>query len=68
MSEYVIEPFYKRNAKDLVNVLFDKRFLNDALTRESIDWLEEYFALIIQQQAESAAKCALLTAKFREKA
>lgn len=53
-----IQPCYQRQAKDLVNLLFDKRFLADDLTRESIQWLEEYMALIISQTAESSARCA----------
>ena len=60
------EEFYQRKAKDLVSLLFDKRFLNDDLSRESIDWLEDYLGFVFQSEAEMAAKCAVLTASLRD--
>jgi len=67
MSDIEVDGYYKRQAKDLTNMLFDKGFLNNDLSRESIDWLEDYLGFILQSQCDSAAKIALLTAKFREK-
>ncbi len=67
MTETVVEEYYKRQAKDLVNLLFDRRFLNDELSYESIDWLEDYLGFIMQSQSQSAAKSALLIAKMRDK-
>jgi hypothetical protein len=67
MSDIEIEEYYKREAKDLVDMLFDKRFLNDELSRESINWLEDYLGFILQTKCEMSAKCALLTAKMRDK-
>ena len=55
---------YNRQAKDLVNLLFDKRFLADDLTRESIQWLENYLALILSQTSESATSCERLLRKI----
>ena len=68
MSDIETEPFYQKQAKDLTNVLFDKRFLNDQLSRESIDWLEDYLGFVIQSAAQSAVKCAVLVANMRDKA
>lgn len=59
-----IDPAYQNRAKDFVNLLFDKRFLADDLTRESTQWLEDYVALIMSQIGESSAKCALLLQKI----
>ena len=67
MSEVIVDDYYKRQAKDLINTLFDKRFLNDELSRESIDWLEEFMGLYFQQISQSSAKLALLSAKLRDK-
>ena len=67
MSEIIVEEFYKRKAKDLVNLLFDKRFLNDDLSRDSIDWLEDFMGFTLQSEASMSAKCAVLTAKMRDK-
>ena len=66
-DDYKVDDFYKRQAKDLTNLLFDKQFLNDDLTRESIDWLEDYLGFTLQSQCKMAAKCAMLTASLRDK-
>lgn len=65
MSEQV-EPFYQARAKDVTNMLFDKRFLRDDLDRESLNRLEDFLGYCFQSQAESAVKCAELKAKFRD--
>lgn len=68
MSDKVkVDEYYQREAKDLVNLLFDKRFLNDDLSREAIDWLEDYVGFVLQSRCEMAAKTAVLTAKLRDK-
>lgn len=67
MTDTEIDVYYKRQAKDLVDLLFDRRFLNDELSRESINWLEDYIGFLMQSQSNTAAKCALLTAKMRDK-
>ena len=65
MTEIKVEEYYKKQAKDLTNLLFDKGFLNNELTRESIDWLEDYIGFIIQSQCQTAAKVAVLIAKLK---
>ena len=65
MSEIIVEEYYKRRAKDLTNMLFDKGFLNSELTRESIDWLEDYIGFLFQSRSELAAKSAILIAKLK---
>jgi len=62
-----VSEYYKRQAKDLTNLLFDKRFLNDELSRESIDWLEDYIGFLFESQSNMSAKCAVLTASLRNK-
>jgi hypothetical protein len=62
-----VEPYYQRQAKDLTNMLFDKRFLADDLSREATDWLEDYLGFVMQSQCQSAVKAALLSKKVREK-
>jgi len=67
LSESIsVDEFYKRKAKDLTNLLFDKGFLAKDLTRESIDWLEDYLGFTLQSEAQMSAKAALLTKKARE--
>ena len=62
-----VDEFHKRQAKELVNLLHDKRFLNDDLSREAMDWLEEFLAFTVQSRVEIAVKCAALTASLRDK-
>lgn len=65
MSEKV-DPFYARRAKEIVDMLFDKRFLNDDLDRDTVNRLQDFFGFCFQSQAESAVKTAELAAKFRD--
>ena len=65
MSEITVDPYYQRQAKDLTTMLFDKGFLNAELSRDAIDWLEDYMGFVLQSSAQSAAKSAVLTAKLR---
>ncbi len=55
-QDVIIEPYYQRQAKDLTNLLFDKEFLAKDLSRESMDWLEDYLGYILQSQVQSAIK------------
>lgn len=59
------DEYYMARAKDLTNLLFNKGFLNDKLTRESIDWLEDFLGFTLQSHCDMAAKCAVLTAKTK---
>lgn len=60
-----VEVFYKRQANDLTNLLYDKGFLADNLAREAIDSLEEYIGFLFQSDNERTVKCMELTQKFK---
>jgi len=62
-----IEEYYMKQAKELTSLLFDRRFLNDDLSRESIDWLEDYLGFVFQSQVNSAVKASQLLARLRSK-
>jgi len=62
-----VEKYYKREAKELADMLFDKGFLNEDLTRDSVVWLEDYLGFLFQVKTESAVKCALLTKSLKER-
>jgi len=66
MAEIEVDRYYKRQAKDLVDLLFDKRFLADDLSREATEWLEDYIGFLLQSYCQTAAKAATLTKKLRE--
>jgi hypothetical protein len=60
-----VDEFYKKEAKDLINVLFDKNFLNPELTRESIDWLEDYMGFCFQCRVDMAVRADQLLARLK---
>ena len=64
--EIEVEKYYKRQAKDLTDMMHDKGFLDQDLTRESVNWLEDYIGFILQTQCQSAAKVATLIARKKE--
>ena len=67
MSDIKVEKYYQIKAKELTNMLFDKGYLNEDLTRESIDWLEDFIGFILQSNCEISAKVAVLTKRLRDK-
>ena len=66
MSEKEIDKHYRIRAKEITNMLFDKGFLADDLTRESIDRLEDFLGYILQSNAEMAENCALLLKSWQQ--
>lgn len=67
MADAKVDKYYKREAKELITLLFDKRFLNDDLSRDAVDWLEDYMGFLFQSKCEMSAKTAVLTASMRDK-
>lgn len=55
-KEIPVEEYYKREAKKLTDLLFNKGFLDKDLSRQSINWLEDFLGYIMQTQVESAVK------------
>lgn len=66
-EEDKIEPYYKNEAKKLTDLMFNNNFLNPELSRQSIDWLEDFIGYILQSQAESAKKVAEFTHRWEAK-
>ncbi len=67
MSDIKVDKYYKHQAKELTDMLFDKGFLNDSLARESINWLEDFIGFTLQSRCEMAVKGAMLIASLRAK-
>lgn len=66
MSDIEVDKYYKREAKELIEFLFDRRFLNDNLSKTAIDVLEDYVGFLFQSRCEMSAKAAVLTASMRD--
>ena len=60
-----VEPYYRKHAKELIDVLHDKDFLNPTLSREGERWLEDYVGFILQSRCQMEAKSAVLTNKLK---
>ena len=65
MRELEVEKYYKRLAKDMTDMLFDKDFLNKEITRKSIDKLENYIGFMFQSTCQSAVQAAELLASLK---
>jgi len=61
-----VDGYYQRIARDYIDVLHDKRLLNDDLSREALDIMEDYVAYVFQSIADSTKRMVELTAKFRD--
>jgi hypothetical protein len=61
-----VQDYYKHKAKDLTDMLFDKGFLAEDLSRKSIDWLEDYLGFILQSEYQMAEKGVLLSKSIRD--
>ncbi len=62
-----VKPYYAKQAKEHVDMLFDKGFLNSQLTRGSIDWLEDFVGFLFQSQCESAVMSSQLLTSLKGK-
>ena len=60
-----IEPYYRRQGKQLVDCLFDKGILSESLSRDGMDAIEELLAYYLQSASETAARTATLTKKYK---
>ena len=60
-----VEPYYLRQGKDVVDVLFEKRFLDNDLVREALTDMEEYIGFIIQSCVETGVRADRLMRKVR---
>ena len=67
MSEPIkIEPYYQAQAKQLVDCLFDKGLLSETLNRDGMEAIEELLAFYLQTGADTAARCAGMTKKYKQ--
>lgn len=61
-----IEPYYRGQAKQLIDTLFDLGLLSASMSRGGIDGVEDLVALYFQQIADSARRCAGFTKKYKK--
>jgi len=67
MTEEPVEPYYLKQAKELVDWLFDESVLNPNLTRTNLAFLDEYIGFLFESNAKMAGKCALATERMKQR-
>lgn len=53
-----IETFYQRQAKEIIDSMFDCKVFNEKMTRDDIQGFEDLIAFYLQSGAKSAKKMA----------
>lgn len=61
-----IDPYYMKQSKHIVDMLFDKGFLAKDCSRDDMDAVEEFLGFMLHSHCEIAARAALLTKKAKE--
>ena len=62
-----IDGYYQTQAKYVVDMLFDKGFLDKDVSRDDMDAIEEFIGYMFQTYSEMAANIAVLTKKGKDK-
>ena len=60
-----IEPYYQNRAKEFVDMLFDKGYFREDVSRNGMDDVEEFLAYLFKSYCESSVKTALLTKRIK---
>lgn len=56
MEKENIEPFYRNEAKRIIDTMFEAKLFNDKVTRDDMRGFEELIAYYFQSHVESARK------------
>lgn len=67
MSKTEIDPYYKREARELVDFFYDKGFINPEIPRRTLEAVEDYIAFLFQSKAEASSKTALIMEQLKER-
>lgn len=66
MKDEKIEQFYQIRAKEIIDLLFDKNYFREDVSRDDMQGIEDFLAWSFKTQCESAVKCAELSKRARE--
>ena len=55
-----VEPFYQIRAKEIIDMLFDKGYFREDVSRNGMDEVENFLAWTLKVQCDMAVRCALL--------
>ncbi len=62
-----VDPYYMARGKEVVDMLYDKKYLDNEIARDSMAELDEFIGFVFQMYADSAVKADRLTRKMRGK-
>lgn len=60
-----IEGYYQARAKEVVDMLFDKGYFREDVSRDGMKDVEDFIAWDFQTQCESAKRITLLTKRIK---
>lgn len=60
-----VEKKYKKDAREIIDLMYDKGFIDKDCSRESMRVLEEYLAYVLQSNVDSAIRSHDLIKKLR---
>ncbi len=66
-EEKKTEEYYQIRAKEVVDVLFDKKFFREDVNRDDMQAVEDFVAYNFQSHAELAVKCAMIMKGAKER-
>lgn len=61
------EQYFKTDAKQLVDILFDRKLFIDGLTRDDLNGIEELLQYIMQSRFDSYLRAEKLFSKIKNK-
>ena len=65
MKKNKIEKHYRHQARDIVDLLHDSKFINEDVTRQQMRVIQDYIAYIIQSSANRAVRLKEFTREVR---
>jgi len=65
--EEKVEGYYQIRAKELIDLLFDKKYFREDVSRDDMQGIEDFLAWTLQTQCKMAVKCALLSKRTKER-
>ncbi len=61
-----VEPFYQIRAKEIIDMLFDKGYFREDVSRDGMNKVEDFLAWSFQAQCDSAIRCSELVKKVKQ--
>jgi acyl-[acyl carrier protein]--UDP-N-acetylglucosamine O-acyltransferase len=66
-ADLEVEPYYLREAQEFVDMLVDKGFIRDDVSREETRALEDYVGYLFQSRVNMTKRTTELMRKYKDK-